>query len=68
MSHNTPRSIRIKQEARTRPDVMWRDVDGVHEEKLLSAESLDVLVGGSALAQLISEADTHQVAMRKIVQ
>lgn len=63
MSHNSPRSMRIKQEARTRPDV-------IHKEQPIRIDSLevqDVLSGGSELSQLVKKSDSLLVAMRKIV-
>lgn len=68
MSHNSPRSRKTKTDARTRPDVMWHDAEGSHEEKLSKRTDTAIFTGGSELAQLISETDAHLVAMRKIVQ
>lgn len=68
MSHASSRSKRVKDEARTRPDVVWRDGAGEHQERLNAGSSQDVLKGGSELSQLVAKADAHLVAMRKIVQ
>ncbi len=67
MSHNSPRSLRTKTEARQRPDEVWCDNDGSHEIRLDGSSSQSVLSGGTALAQLVAEADAHLAAMRKIV-
>lgn len=64
MSHNSPRSLRTKAEARQRPDVIWHD----QSARLQPKQGLSVLAGGSELSQLITEADAHLAAMRKIVQ
>lgn len=69
MSHNSPRSLRIKQEARTRADMAWHGVHGQKQEAKLSGVTSNwQLSGGSELAQLIATSDAHQQAMRKIVQ
>ncbi len=68
MSHNSPRSQRVKQEARTRADVIWHDNDGIHKQKIEPANTADVLSGGSNLSQLITQSDAIMSKMRKIVQ
>lgn len=70
MSNASPRSIKVKTEARTRPDMMWHDQTGDHAVRLKTAkiEQPEVLVGGTELARLVAEADTHLASMRKIVQ
>ena len=64
MSHNSPRSRRIKEEARTRPDAIHKD----QAVRIPSGEGQNVLSGGSELAELIKKSDDHLLAMRKIVQ
>lgn len=68
MSHASPRSLRVKADALTRPDVIWRDVAGEQSARLdkPASQQQPVLAGGSDLAQLIAEVDAHLVAMRKI--
>ena len=68
MSHRSPRSLRIRQDAQKRPDVVWRDKIGEHQARLDIESSPVILSGGSELSQLVAEADSHLVAMRKIVQ
>ena len=64
MSHNSPRSLRTKENARTRPDIMHNN----QAVRIQPGESQSVLNGGTELSQLIKESDAHLVAMRKIVQ
>lgn len=68
MSHNSLRSQRVKQEARTRPDAIWHEGVEMREQKLTPASSLNTLIGGTELAKLISESDATLSKMRKIVQ
>jgi hypothetical protein len=70
VSHRSSRSERIKAEARNRPDVIWHDQQGGHEEytEAQKVPQSNVLAGGTELAQLVAEADAHMAAMRKIVQ
>lgn len=68
MSHKSARSIRVKAEARQRPDVLWRDASGNRKAKLAGVSSEPVLSGGTQLSQLVAEADSHMIEMRKIVQ
>ena len=67
MSHNSPRSQRVKQEARARADVLWREGAKIHEKKLTPATSPNVLSGGTELAKLIAQSDAIMSKMRKIV-
>lgn len=64
MSHNSPRSRRIKQEARTRPDATHKD----QAVPVALSKPKSILTGGSELSQRIKKSDDHLVAMRKIVQ
>ena len=68
MSHNSPRSLRIKQQARDRADVTWRDSQGLHQQKVSPTSSPIVLTGGSELTQLIAKSDINLLKMRKVVQ
>lgn len=66
MSAHSARSVRIRNDARNRPDVLWRDNSGWHEERLEYQSSPAILQGGNQLAQDITEADTLLEAMRNI--
>lgn len=69
MSHNSPRSLRIKQEARLRPDVLWyKNGELQHDNVKKTSSDPNVLSGGTDLAKLVTKADKHQLAMRQIVQ
>ena len=64
MSHNSPRSLRVKQEARARPDAIHKN----QAVQIQPSPPKPVLSGGSELSQLIQTSDSLQAAMRKIVQ
>lgn len=68
MSHNSPRSLRTKQEARTRPDVIWYEAGEKRQHSVTPTEPQVVHSSGSELARLIAESDAHLAAMRKIVR
>ena len=70
MSHKSPRSVRVKTEAQTRPDVVWRDAAGEQSARYQDVQpsQQSVITGGTELAQLVAEADAHLVAMRKIAR
>lgn len=70
MSHNSPRSLRTKTEARNRPDVVWRDTVGERSARLAVPKSQQqaVVHAGTELSRLIAESDAHLMAMRKIAR
>lgn len=70
MSHDSSRSKRVKEEARTRPDAVWRDRGGEQSIRYQDSASVRTLIlsGGTELARLVAEADSHLVAMRKIAR
>jgi hypothetical protein len=69
MSSHSPRSQRVREEARNRPDKVWLEKGQIVEAKYQNPESSnEVLSGGTELAKLIAESDAHLVAMRKIVR
>lgn len=70
MSSVSERSNKVRAEARSRPDVIWRDQAGEYVERVQAQATpqSSVLTGGTELAQLVAGADAHLVAMRKIVQ
>ena len=70
MSSSSERSRRIRDEARSRPDKVWLENGKWVEKKYTDPKtsSNEVLSGGTNLAKLITEVDTHLVAMRKTVR
>lgn len=69
MSSHSARSQRVREEARNRPDKVWRENGQLFEKKYQKPEpSNGVLSGGTELAKLVAQADSHLTAMRKIVR
>ncbi len=69
MSSHSARSQRVRNEAHNRPDKVWLKNGQFVEKKYASPKaSSTTLSGGTELAKLVAEADSHLVAMRKIVR
>lgn len=70
-TNKSPRAIRQKILASYRPDVIWCEQGEWrydHLKRGVNYRQQSVLSGGSELSNLITEADSHLVAMRKTVQ
>lgn len=67
MSSKSGRSVRVRTDARQRPDAVWTDAQGSHEVRFDVVTPQNALSGGSELSQLVAEADAHLAAMRQLV-
>jgi len=69
MTHASARSLRTKDEARSRADVVWTDPNGCQPARLPknANQQAPILSGGTELSQLVAKADALLLAMRNIV-
>ena len=69
MSSHSPRSRRVRHNAQNRPHKIWL-TNGQFQEYTYENPRVaaSVLTGGSTLPDLITAADVHLTAMRKIVR